>query len=78
VRARRPSREEEVELDRCIDQLLATGSWESRTPPGRARSELDSLMLVAEALRALNPQVTPSRPNLKDRLWASIWKSIHP
>ncbi len=67
----------EVELDRCIDQLLKTGVWEVRVPPGEAHAELDSLMGVAALLRALTGYITHPRPSQKDRVWASVSNLLH-
>ncbi len=64
----------EVELDRCIDQLLRTGGWE--VPPAEARAEIDSLMRVASLLRALILHIAHPRPNQKDRVWMSVSNSL--
>ena len=71
----RPSRsgpEFDVELDRCIDQLLVTGSWQPAVAPGRARTELDSLMRVASLVRSLSRYITRPSPRQKARVWASV------
>ncbi len=62
----------DVELDRCIDQLLSTGGWEVAVPPGHEHEELESLMGVAALLRALTGYITRPRPSQKDRVWASV------
>jgi hypothetical protein len=71
--------EVELELDRCIDQLLATGGWEVRMPSGIARGEVDRLMGVAALLRSLTryTKTKRPRPNQKDRIWPSVSNSFH-
>ena len=66
----------EAELDRCIDQLLATGTWEARFPRGKARDEVDGLMAVSALLRGLTRYIARPRPGQKDRLWGSLSTSV--
>ena len=65
------------ELDHCIDELLATGDWEVRIAHGTERQEIDSLMNVAELLRALTRHIARPRPNQKSRGWVRISDSLH-
>ncbi len=58
----RPSARKAVELDECIDRLLATGRWAEGLPHGKARAEIDSLVHVARLLLALTHLVTQPRP----------------
>ena len=66
----------DVELDRCVDQLLTTGGWEIRLRPGMERAELESLMRVAALLRALSQFIARPRPSQKDRIWMSVSNSF--
>ena len=77
MRAERPSVTSEVELDQCLDQLLATGRWASGLPPGKRGSEIDSLMRVAALILSLTHFITRPRPRQKEFMWASVSHSLH-
>ncbi len=70
--AEQPSAQKAVELDECIDRLLATGRWAVGTAPGKAHAETDSLMHVAALLLALTRLITRPRPGQRDRVQALV------
>lgn len=69
-----PTQPEEA-LDRCIDELLAGGDWQSRLPDeAEQRKEIAALMDVARhvlRLAAMTGRIQPAQT-------ARIWQSVKP
>ena len=66
---------EAAELDRCIDQFIATGSCKVVAPSEKSRAHIAGLMQVAAVLRALVRFISHPRAGQKARTWAAISKA---